>query len=417
MMNDIAKRTEEETSAQRAAIDAIAEGNQRKVMAAFRNQRVSDSHFNPTTGYGYDDFGRETLEQVYAEVFGGEDALVRPQIVSGTHAITTALFGVLRPGDQLLYITGQPYDTLEGVIGNSAEDTGSLQDFGITYDAVDLTEVGAIDYPGIAAQLSEKTKVVAIQRSKGYADRPSFSVEEIGKMIAFVKEKQPNVIVFVDNCYGEFAETKEPLQVGADLMAGSLIKNPGGGIVRAGGYIAGRSDLIELCANRLTAPGLGKETGASLGMLQELYQGFFMAPHVVGEALKGAVFTSRFLELLGFSTSPRFDAKRVDLIQSVNFQTADQMIAFCQAIQHASPVNAHVTPHPAPMPGYENDVIMAAGTFIQGASLELTADGPIRPPFTAFVQGGLIYAHVKLAIIDAAQNLMEKGLISTNQVN
>lgn len=415
MINETARRTEEETSAERAGIDSIVEKNQKRVMDAFRNQRVSDSHFNPTTGYGYDDFGRETLEKVYAEVFGGEDALVRPQIVSGTHAITTALFGVLRPGDQLLYITGKPYDTLEGVIGNREEDTGSLKDFGVAYDAVDLTEDGAIDYPAVADKLSEKTKVVAIQRSKGYADRPSFSVTEIGEMVSFVKGKYPEAIVFVDNCYGEFAETEEPLHVGADLIAGSLIKNPGGGIVRAGGYIAGRPDLIELCANRLTAPGLGKETGASLGMLQELFQGFFLAPHVVGEALKGAVFTSRFLELLGFSTSPKFNSKRVDLIQSVNFHSADQMIAFCQAIQHASPVNAHVTPHAAPMPGYESDVIMAAGTFIQGASLELTADGPIRPPYTAFVQGGLTYAHVKLAIMDAAQNLLEKGLISTNQ--
>ncbi|MGG1595686.1 aminotransferase class I/II-fold pyridoxal phosphate-dependent enzyme, partial [Terribacillus saccharophilus] len=347
MIFETARRTEEETSAQRAGIDRIVEVNQKRVMDAFRHQRVSDSHFNPTTGYGYDDFGRETLEQVYAEVFGGEDALVRPQIVSGTHAITTALFGVLRPGDQLLYITGKPYDTLEGVIGNREEDTGSLKDFGVTYDAVDLTADGAIDYPAVAAKLSEKTKVVAIQRSKGYADRPSFSVAEIGEMISFVKEKYPEAIIFVDNCYGEFAETEEPLHVGADMIAGSLIKNPGGGIVRAGGYIAGRADLIELCANRLTAPGLGKETGASLGMLQELFQGFFLAPHVVGEALKGAIFTSRFLELLGFSTSPKFDSKRVDLIQSVNFHSADQMIAFCQAIQHASPVNAHVTPHAA----------------------------------------------------------------------
>ncbi|UFU01122.1 methionine gamma-lyase family protein [Radiobacillus kanasensis] len=387
--------------------DKIVEHNQRKVLEAFRNQKVSDSHFNPTTGYGYDDYGRDTLEAVYAEVFRAEDALVRPQLISGTHAISTALFGVLRPGDELLYITGQPYDTLEGILEKGE---GSLKEFQIDYNSVALLEDGSIDYVQVQKAIQPKTKVIGIQRSRGYDDRPSFTIEQIREMIQFVKEVKRDVLVFVDNCYGEFVEVQEPIEVGADIIAGSLIKNPGGGIARIGGYIAGRKDLIEKAANRLTAPGLGKEIGASLGMLQEMYQGFFLAPHVVGEALKGAIFSSKLLSELGFQTHPTFDATRTDLIQAVNFQTADQMVAFCQAIQQSSPVNAHVTPYPSPMPGYEDEVIMAAGTFIQGASIELTADGPIRPPFTAFVQGGLTYAHVKIAIIEAVQALEKKGL-------
>ncbi|MDC3416305.1 aminotransferase class I/II-fold pyridoxal phosphate-dependent enzyme [Aquibacillus salsiterrae] len=392
-------------------IGEIAEENQRRVLSAFRNNKVSDSHFHPTTGYGYDDYGRDVLEAVYAEIFGGEDALVRPQLISGTHAITVSLFGVLRPGDELLYITGNPYDTLEEVVGSRGEANGSLKDFNINFEAIALTESGQINWESVARYINQKTKVVGIQRSKGYADRPSFSVSQIKEMVAFVKEINPSIIVFVDNCYGEFVEVLEPTHVGADLIAGSLIKNPGGGLARTGGYIVGKKDLIELCANRLTAPGLGKETGASLGLLQEMFQGLFLAPHVVSEALKGAVFTSYLLTKAGFKTEPAFDADRTDLIQSVQFDDAKQMIAFCQAIQHASPVNSHVTPYPAPMPGYESDVIMAAGTFIQGASLELTADGPIRPPYLAFVQGGLIYTHVKIAIIEALNHLDEKGFL------
>lgn len=380
--------------------------NQKKVLQAFRENKVSDSHFNPTTGYGYDDYGRENLEAVYASIFKTEDALVRPQLISGTHAITTALFGILRPGDELLYITGKPYDTLEEVVGLRGNGNGSLRDFDISFQAVDLTPEGRINWRKVDEFLKENTKVIGIQRSKGYHDRPSFTVEEIEEMVLYVKQRKPEAIVFVDNCYGEFVEKKEPSEVGADLIAGSLIKNPGGGIVRMGGYLAGKRNLIEQCANRLTAPGLGKETGATLGMLQEMYQGIFLAPHMVGEAHKGALFTAAYLKQFGFATSPSYEEYRTDLIQSVVFETAEQMIAFCQSIQQASPVNSFVVPHPAAMPGYDSEVIMAAGTFIQGASLELTADGPIRPPYMAFVQGGLTYEHVKLAITEAVENLL-----------
>ncbi|MFD1065330.1 methionine gamma-lyase family protein [Oceanobacillus locisalsi] len=392
-------------------IQGIVEENQRRVLEAFREHRISDAHLQGTTGYGYDDLGREGLEAVYAQVFGGEDAVVRPQIVSGTHAITTALFGVLRPQDELVYITGHPYDTLDDVIGKPGKKEGSLADFQIGYREVALKDTGTIDLEEVKRSWTKETKVIAIQRSKGYDERPSFTINEIAEMIAFVKEIDPNVIVFVDNCYGEFTETQEPLHVGADLIAGSLIKNPGGGLVRAGGYIAGREDLIHLCANRLTAPGLGKETGASLGMLQEMYQGFFMAPHVVGEALKGALFTARYLELAGFHTAPSYLEKRTDLIQTVTFEKADEMIAFCQSIQESSPINSYVKAYPSDMPGYEDEVIMAAGTFIQGASIELSADGPIRAPYTAYVQGGLTYTHVKIAVTEAVKTLKHQGFI------
>ena len=411
MFEQLVEKIEKEIEPLFKNIEKIAEENQKRVLHAFRNHRVSDSHFNPTTGYGYDDYGREVLEAVYAEVFGSEDALVRPQIVSGTHAISTALFGVLRPGDELIYITGDPYDTLEEVVGSRGENNGSLMDFGIQFKSISLTDQGKIDWKQVQHNISNHTKVIAIQRSKGYQDRPSYTIDEIAEMVKFVKEINSEIIVFVDNCYGEFVERLEPTHVGADIIAGSLIKNPGGGITRTGGYIVGRKELVEQAANRLTAPGLGKETGASIGMLQEMYQGLFLAPHVVSEALKGAIFTSRFLDSLGFTTSPTFKEKRTDLIQTVTFETSDQMISFCQAIQQASPINSHVTPYPSSMPGYESEVIMAAGTFIQGASLELTADGPIRPPYIAYVQGGLIYAHVKLAIIEAVEHLHTKGFL------
>ncbi|MGN8646916.1 aminotransferase class I/II-fold pyridoxal phosphate-dependent enzyme [Gracilibacillus sp. HCP3S3_G5_1] len=379
--------------------------NQEKVLKAFRNHQVSDSDFNPTTGYGYDDYGRDKLEAVYASVFGAEDALVRPQITSGTHAISTALFGVLRPGDQLLYITGKPYDTLNKVIGHEQYVPGSLTDFGVQFHYTDLND-GLINRKEVKRMVNEQTKVVAIQRSKGYDDRPSITMDEMDQIIKFIRQLKEDVIIFVDNCYGEFVETNEPTDLGADLIAGSLIKNPGGGIARMGGYIVGKTQYVEMAANRLTAPGIGKEVGASIGMLQEMYQGLFLAPHVVSEALKGAVFTSAYLEKLGYNTAPAYDAHRTDLIQTVTFPNAKQMVAFCQAIQRQSPINSHVLPYPAPMPGYEDDVIMAAGTFIQGASLELTADGPIRAPYTAFVQGGLTYSHVKLAVIKAANGLI-----------
>ncbi|MEQ6378705.1 methionine gamma-lyase family protein [Bacillaceae bacterium S4-13-58] len=390
-------------------IEKNVEENQRRVLKAFQNYKVSDGHFHSSTGYGYDDFGRDTLELVYAEVFGVEDAIVRPQIVSGTHAITTALFGILRPGDELLYITGKPYDTLDEIV-ESKSDKGSLKDFGIEFKALPLTENDqSIDYDLLGRTMSSKTKMIGIQRSKGYANRPSFSVTQIKEMIDFVKEIHPEVIVFVDNCYGEFVETSEPTHVGADIMAGSLIKNPGGGIAKTGGYIVGKKQLIEQCAYRLTSPGLGKEVGASLQMLQDFYFGFFMAPHIVGEALKGAVFTSAYLESIGFKTSPSWNSHRTDLIQTVTFTNKEEMIGFCQAIQSASPINSHVTPYPSPMPGYSNEVIMAAGTFVQGGSLELSADGPIRPPYTAYVQGGLTYSHVKIAVTEAVNNIREKN--------
>lgn len=386
-------------------VNKRVEANQKRVLDAFRNNNVSDSHFSSTTGYGYDDAGRETIESIYAEVFGGEDALVRPQIVSGTHAISTALFGVLRPDDELIYITGAPYDTLEEVIGVRGNNTGSMKDYNIAYNQISLNNDGSVKFDKVKEAITDKTKVIGIQRSKGYADRPSFTIDQIAEMCNFVKEIDENIIIFVDNCYGEFVEELEPLHVGADLIAGSLIKNPGGGIVRAGGYIAGRRDLIEQCSYRLTAPGLGKEAGATFNMLQEMFQGFFIAPLIVGEAVKGAIFTSRILELKGIETTPHYQDLRTDLIQEINFPNPEQMIAFCQAIQEYSPVNSFVTPYPSEMPGYEDEVIMAAGTFIQGASIELSIDGPIRPPYTAYMQGGLTYAHVKIAVVAALEKI------------
>lgn len=396
------------------AIDERIESNQFRVLRSYQKHRVSDSHFIPTTGYGYDDIGRDTLELIYADVFGAEAGLVRPQIISGTHAISISLFGILRPGDELLYITGKPYDTLEEIVGIRGNGVGSLKEFGISYDIVALTEEGTIDWDVVASKIKSNTKMIGIQRSKGYATRPSFTVAEIKEMISFVKEIKEDVVVFVDNCYGEFVEELEPCHVGADLMAGSLIKNPGGGIAKTGGYIVGKKQYVEACSYRMTSPGIGAEAGASLYSLQEMYHGFFLAPHVVGQALKGAVFTAALLEKLGMNSSPKWDATRTDLIQSVQFDDKDKMIAFCQAIQFASPINSHVTAYPAYMPGYEDDVIMAAGTFIQGASIELTADGPIRPPYVAYVQGGLTYSHVKMAVCIAVDSLIDKNLIELN---
>jgi cystathionine beta-lyase family protein involved in aluminum resistance len=396
-------------------IEERAENNQFSVLRSFQKHRVSDSHFMPSTGYGYDDAGRDTLESIYADVFGGEAGLVRPQIISGTHAISIALFGVLRPGDELVYITGKPYDTLEEIVGIRGEGTGSLKDFQIGYQSVDLLQSGKVDFEAVAKTISSKTKMVGIQRSKGYANRPSFTIEEIKEMIDFVKEINPEMVVFVDNCYGEFVEEREPCHMGADLMAGSLIKNPGGGLAKTGGYIVGKKEYVEACSYRMTSPGIGAEAGASLYSLQEMYQGFFLAPHVVAQSLKGAVFTSALLTELGMNTNPSPHAKRTDLIQSVQFDDRDKMVGFCQAIQFASPINSHFTPYPNYMPGYEDDVIMAAGTFIQGSSIELSADGPIRPPYVAYVQGGLTYAHVKIAVCSAVDNLIEKGLITVTK--
>ncbi|WP_349730422.1 aminotransferase class I/II-fold pyridoxal phosphate-dependent enzyme [Peribacillus frigoritolerans] len=411
VLKNIAEKVEAMISPLHKQVDERIEENQFRVLQSYQAHRVSDSHFIPTTGYGYDDMGRDTLELIYADVFGAEAGLVRPQIISGTHAISTALFGILRPGDELLYITGKPYDTLEEIVGIRGSGIGSLRDFQISYKAVPLRETGTVDFEAVKQAIQPNTKMIGIQRSKGYATRPSFTIDEIREMISFVKDINPEIVVFVDNCYGEFVETQEPCHVGADLMAGSLIKNPGGGIVKTGGYIVGKKDLVEACSYRLTSPGIGAEAGASLYSLQEMYQGFFLAPHVVGQAVKGAIFTAAFLEKLGMNTSPKWDAKRTDLIQSVQFNDRDKMVAFCQAIQYASPINSHVTPYPAYMPGYEDDVIMAAGTFIQGASIELTADGPTRAPYVAYVQGGLTYAHVKVAVLTAVNALMDKKLI------
>lgn len=391
--------------------DDTAFVNQKKVMDAFHAQKVGDHHFNPSTGYGYDDEGRDTLERVYADVFKAEAALVRPQIISGTHAITISLFGVLRPGDELLYLSGKPYDTLDSIVSGNGKDTGSLEDFGISYRHIPLTEENGIDWPAAQSAISERTKVIAIQRSRGYDTRPSFTIADIREMIGQIRKIKQDVIVFVDNCYGEFVEEQEPIEAGADLIAGSLIKNPGGGLAKIGGYIAGRKDLVEKCGYRMTSPGIGGEAGASLNALPDMYQGFFMAPHIVSQALKGAIFTSALLASAGMKTTPHYSDKRTDLIQSVSFQTAEQMIAFCQTIQASSPINAHFKPEPAYMPGYEDDVIMAAGTFVQGSSIELTADGPIRPPYTAFVQGGLTYEHVKIAVMNSMETLKKQNLL------
>lgn len=391
-------------------IEETAYINQEKVLDAFHHVKASENDLVGSTGYGYDDFGRDHLEEIYAHTFKAEDAIVRPQIISGTHAITLALQSTLKYGDELMYITGSPYDTLLEVIGVNGNGIESLKEHGVTYKEVALKD-GMIDIETVLNTISKQTKVIAIQRSKGYGQRPSITVDEIETAISQIKQRYPNVIIFVDNCYGEFVERREPIEVGADLIAGSLIKNPGGGLAKIGGYIAGRKDLIERCGYRLTAPGIGKEAGASLFSLQEMYQGFFLAPHVVSQSLKGSLFTSLLLEKMNMNTVPKYDAKRTDLIQTVQFDTKEQMITFCQSIQHASPINAHFSPEPSYMPGYEDDVIMAAGTFVQGSSIELSADGPIRPPYEAYVQGGLTYEHVKIAVTRAVMNLKEQNLI------
>lgn len=392
-------------------IDALIDANQWKVIEAFQKHQVSDFHFAGSTGYGYNDRGREVLDLVYADVFGAEAGLVRPHFVSGTHTIGTALFGILRPGDELVYITGRPYDTLHKVIGKPGDGTGSLQDFGIRYGEVALQPDGTPDWEGIRSRISSHTKAVGIQRSRGYDWRPSFTVEEIGEMVRFVKALYPDIIVFVDNCYGEFTERTEPVQAGADLMAGSLIKNPGGGLAPSGGYIVGRADLVEQAAYRLTAPGIGGEVGAMLGATRAMYQGLFLSPHMTGQALKGSVFAAAVFEALGFETHPRWPDSRTDLIQAIRFTGAEHLIAFVQGIQKASAVDAHVVPEPWDMPGYEHPVIMAAGTFIQGGSLELSADAPIREPYIAYMQGGLTYSHAKLGVLTALQNMVDRGLL------
>mgnify|MGYP001139642646 FL=1 len=391
-------------------IDDIAQYNQLKVLKAMQDNHVSDSHFSGTTGYGYNDLGRDTLEQVYAHVFHTEDALVRPQIISGTHALTVALAGNLRPGDELLSPVGKPYDTLEGVIGIK-ETNGSLAEYGVSYKQVDLKADGSFDYDKIKEAIGPKTKLATIQRSKGYDSRPTFSVKQIGQLISFMKNIKPDLICMVDNCYGEFVEIIEPTDVGADLCVGSLIKNPGGGLAPVGGYIVGKKEYIENASYRLTAPGLGKEVGPTLGVNTSLYQGFFLAPQVVSAALKGAVYAAKLYEHLGFNVLPNGSEDRFDIIQAVTLDSPEAVIAFCEGIQAAAPVDSFVTPIPAPMPGYNCDVIMAAGAFVQGASIELSADAPIRPPYTVFFQGGLTWHHAKYGILMSLQKLLDRNLI------
>ena len=391
-------------------IDQVAEYNQLKVIRAMQEARVSDIHFAGTTGYGYNDMGRDTLEEVYAKAFHGEDALVRPQLISGTHALTVALSGNLRPGDEIFSPVGKPYDTLEEVIG-IRDSVGSLKEYGITYRQVDLLENGDFDYENIRKAINDKTRLVEIQRSKGYATRPTLSVKRIGELISFIKGIRPDVICMVDNCYGEFVETVEPTDVGADMIVGSLIKNPGGGLAPIGGYIVGRKDCIERASYRLTAPGLGKEVGASLGVSQSLYQGLFLAPTVVAGALKGAVFAANVYEKLGFPVVPNGSESRHDIIQAITFGTAEGVIKFCEGIQAAAPVDSFVTPEPWAMPGYDSYVIMAAGAFVQGSSIELSADGPIKPPYAVYFQGGLTWYHAKLGILMSLQKLLDAGIV------
>ncbi len=391
-------------------IDQVAEFNQAKVIAAMQKNRVNATHFNLSTGYGYDDEGRDNLERVYADCFGTEAALVRPQITCGTHALALALGANLLPGDELLSPVGGPYDTLEEVIGIRPSPC-SLKEYGVSYRQVDLLPGGGFDYDGIRAAINEKTKLITIQRSKGYATRPSYSVEEIGKLIAFCKECKPDVLCMVDNCYGEFVETQEPTNVGADMVVGSLIKNLGGGLAPTGGYVCGRKECIERCAYRLSAPGLGREVGANLGLLTSFYQGLFLAPTVVSSAVRGAVFAAGCYEKLGFRVVPGSGETRRDIIQAVELGSREAMVAFCKGIQSAAPVDSYVTPEPWAMPGYESEVIMAAGAFVQGASIELSADGPIRPPYAVYFQGGLTWFHAKLGILMSIQKLMDAGII------
>lgn len=396
-----------------ASIDERAEINQLKVIHAMQKNRVSESHLWGSTGYGYNDSGRDTLEKVYADIFHCEDALVRSQITCGTHALTIALSSILRPGDELLSPVGKPYDTLEGIIGMEGTHTkGSLKEFGISYRQVDLVGDSEFDYEGIRQAINEKTKLVTIQRSKGYALRKTFSVDQIGKLIRFIKSVKSDVICMVDNCYGEFVEEMEPTDVGADMIVGSLIKNPGGGLAPIGGYIVGRRDCVERAAYRLTAPGLGKEVGASLGVSQSLYQGLFLSPTVVAGALKGAIFAANVYEKLGFGVVPNGTESRHDIIQAITFGTPEGVIKFCEGIQAAAPVDSFVTPEPWAMPGYDSDVIMAAGAFVQGSSIELSADGPIKPPYAVYFQGGLTWYHAKLGILMSLQKLVDAGIVT-----
>ena len=391
-------------------IDKNAEYNQMKVIKAMQDNKVAEMHLSGTTGYGYNDDGRDTLEKIYSDIFKTEDALVRPQIICGTHALNVALSSNLRPGDELLSPVGKPYDTMDEIIGIRPS-KGSLAEYGITYAQVDLLPDGGFDYEGIKNAINERTKLVTIQRSKGYASRPTLSVERIGELISFIKSIKPDVICMVDNCYGEFVERIEPSEVGADMIVGSLIKNPGGGLAPCGGYIAGKKECVEQAAYRLSSPGLGKEVGATLGVNQSFYQGLFLSPVVVAGALKGAIFAANVYEKAGFVVRPDGSEPRYDIIQAVELGSADGLLAFCKGIQAAAPVDSFVTPEPWPMPGYDSDVIMAAGAFVQGSSIELSADGPLKEPYSVFFQGGLTWYHAKLGIMMSVQKMFEKDLI------
>ena len=408
ILKDLKERFEE--------IDERAEYNQLKVIKAMQDNQVSEACLLGTTGYGYGDLGRDTLESVYASLFHTEDALVRPQITCGTHALALALMSNLRPGDELLSPVGKPYDTLEEVIG-IRETPGSLSEYGITYSQVDLLPDGGFDYDNIAKAINERTKLVTIQRSKGYQTRPTLSVKRIGELISFIKNIKPDVICMVDNCYGEFVEEIEPSDVGADMVVGSLIKNPGGGLAPIGGYIAGKKSCVENAAYRLTSPGLGKEVGASLGVLGSFYQGLFLAPTVTAGALKGAIFAANIYERLGFAVVPNGKESRHDIIQAVTFGNPEGVIAFCQGIQAAAPIDSHVTPQPWDMPGYDAPVIMAAGAFVSGSSIELSADGPIKPPYAVYFQGGLTWQYAKFGILKSLQSLVDKGIVSKEQIS
>lgn len=408
---DAVFKAEEEVSGLFADLDDITAFNQYKVLSAFQKNRISDMHFRWNTGYGYDDPGREAIEKVYSDIFHTEASLVRPIIVNGTHALTLTLTGILRPGDELIYCTGKPYDTLEEVIGIRGEGKGSMKEFGITYKQVELTPEGKIDFDALGKAICDKTRMVSLQRATGYAWRKALTIGEIEEVASFVKGINPEIIVMADNCYGEFLETKEPTDVGVDVIAGSLIKNPGGGLALTGGYITGRKDLIDSISYRMTSPGIGGECGLTFGQSRTMFQGLFMAPHVVNGALKGAVLCGQVFRNLGFEVCPEPEDKRSDIIQTVKLGSPEAVVAFCQGIQAAAPIDSHVIPEPWAMPGYEDPVVMAAGAFVQGSSIELSADAPIREPYSVYFQGGLTYEHSKFGVIKALQALYDKGIV------
>ncbi|MBE5801222.1 MAG: hypothetical protein E7319_02940 [Clostridiales bacterium] len=414
MNSEIIKAVEAAQEACRDAfqrIDQIALVNTGKVLDAFQNHQVAARHFAPTTGYGYDDVGRDTLERIFADLFEADAAIVRPQIASGTHALSLCLFGLLRPGDELMYASSGPYDTLEEVIGIRGSGVGSLKEMGVSYAQVEMTEDGRLDLAGIRNAMKPNTRVVAVQRSRGYSSRPSLMPEDIAPLSKMLKEEFPNACLMVDNCYGEFVCEKEPSHYGADVCVGSLIKNPGGGMAPTGGYIVGRQDLIERISYRLTAPGIGLEVGSYAGSYQPFYQGLFMAPHVVAQAVKTATLAAAVFDAMGMHTTPHYSAPRTDIIQALDLVTPERLVAFCQGIQTASPIDSMALPEPWDMPGYQHQVIMAAGTFVSGASIELSADAPMREPYTAFLQGGLSYSHGKLALIRTLEYMQKKGCL------